>query len=286
MFVLFVAFVIVVVYLGKRARRNSDQEEQMIELRSLSRPPLRSLSSPKSPPSSSSTTPTKKKSNVFHLPTKQCNLQRNNAPPPATKQFVQLQRVINPSPSVNEFVAEPEVYPVSVGRPKRVKPEPEPAFLEDEKLLKKEKMQLDCCDGVPGEETCTDLTPTVSLSTTIEVEIETGAADPTKAEEEEEDKVRRSPPPLSEKPARSCLSSVSDSSQGKPRRGLSVTFAESPTPPKESEAATGEMEKEREEDEAISFPPPPPLPPRGTQDEPVLTDDEPVFTTPEGIITR
>ena len=36
---------------------------------------------------------------------------------------------------------------------------------------------------------------------------------------------REVPSPV-EKPSRSCLSSVSDSSQGKSRRGLNVTFAE------------------------------------------------------------
>ena len=239
-FIVFIGFVSALLYFGHRARRKVDQVERASQfLSGGTRAPLCSLSSPTSP---SPPTHTKKKSNIFQLPTKQCNLNNNTSSllvatkPPS----IQLHNV---SPSVNEFIAEPEFYPVS---PKRVKPTKPPSPEELTKcdgFHEFEKTNLCEKDDVflSSEETGSDSGSSTPVSTTIEIEIEDPSLMTREEEEGEKNAVPLPLPASTEKPSRSCLSSVSDSSQGKPRR---VTFVENV-------------------DESSLPPlPPPPLPPR------------------------
>ena len=337
-----VAFVLVIVYLGRRARRKKKRARpsglgSTTELRSV-------LS-----------TPPGKRSNTFCLPTKHCNVHKNDE-----TQNVRLQQVVNPSASVNEFVAEPEVYdlgPTPSRRSKRVKTPESPLFKKGESFpleefeidtLEREKkaardenhsessmsvvveVEIEdpmACDGKEDRAPCEETAPTFvhldkpSRSSPSPV-YDSFEAKPEIVENPyvigpkptRKSKRMKSPPKspllngepftldgfqmampeereegsessssvavddlevavattgceegkelaltLPEKPSRSCLSSSSDSSQGKPRRKLSVTF----------DSAV----KLTESVEDLA-PPPPPLPPR---------HGEPVDNSCEGI---
>ena len=265
-FVLFAVFVVGILYLSHRARRKYDQVDRATMILGSETPlrPLSTSTSPRSPsiltsprsPSfhSSPSPPTHtKKSNPFHLPTKQCNFIRNNLSPVATPTSIPLKCVANRSSGVNEFVDEPEVYPIS---PKRVKKQTKDLH-EKVALTKSGSQEVNRVDsklrrekdshdsnvsdgrGVEKPDCSSDSysSSVTTVSATIEIEIEdleTMAA-------EEDKRVK--------KPSRSCLSSDSDSSQEKSRRrGLSVAWdvdGGSQPPP----------------------PPPPPLPPRENNEE-------------------
>ena len=244
-FVLFVAFVVGILYLSQRVRSKNDQVDRAAAILG-SETPLRSLSAPTSPRSPSSPSPPThtKKTDVFRLPTKQCNFIRNNLSPVATQSSIPLKCIANPLTGVNEFVDEPEVYPLS---PKRVKKQTK-ALHEKVALTKYELQEVDdvdsklCCEkdshdsnvsDCVGKQSSDSYSSNVTVSATIEIEIED--LETTAAEEEDTHK---------KKPSRTCLSSDSDSSQEKSRRGLSVSW-----------------------DIDQPHPPPPPLPPRENNEE-------------------
>ncbi|CAI8011778.1 Low-density lipoprotein receptor-related protein 4 [Geodia barretti] len=252
--VLVVAFVLFAVFVGNYDSRVGNAITASLHLHLPRSPSI--LTSPRSPSFHSSPSPPThtKKSNPFHLPTKQCNFIRNNLSPVATPTSIPLKCVANRSSGVNEFVDEPEVYPIS---PKRVKKQTKDLH-EKVALTKSGSQEVNRVDsklrrekdshdsnvsdgrGVEKPDCSSDSysSSVTTVSATIEIEIEdleTMAA--------EEDKHVK-------KPSRSCLSSDSDSSQEKSRRrGLSVAWdvdgGAQPQPP----------------------PPPPPLPPRENNEE-------------------
>ena len=251
--VVFVVFVVVVVYLGNRARRKREMREVASSVTGLgSRRRLRSLVSPKTP-NSAATTTTKWK-NVFQLPSKQCNVKQNNK-----VQNNHRPQSVNPSQSVNEFVAEPEVYdlgPVPARRSKRIKTPPDSPLLKGEPFTL-EGYQMDSLKmGQNGPD------PEVSYkqkfmnkdgkyhdsSTSVVTEIELEDLGKTTATGETmETKEKELMLEATESLPRSCLSSSSDASHGKSHR-KSVTFSED----------TSSRKRESSED----MTPPPPLPPR------------------------
>jgi sugar lactone lactonase YvrE len=206
----FVAFVIFAVYFVRRSRNKYHHEVTQERYRDT-HPPLRSLASSPIP-----LTPLK--SNSFHLPNKQSNVTPNNVP--AHVMNTQFQQAVNPSPSVNEFVEEPEVYelgPVRPRKPKRLSTPPDSPYL---------KLQKPAVCDIEADVTCIPS----SANATVEC-----------TDEKKEESIE---PPPDQKPTRSCLSSVSDSSlKSKPR---TVSFVEVPA---DEDGDSGSL-------------PPPPLPPK------------------------
>ena len=190
-----VVFVVFAVYLIRRSRNKYHQQLTQERYKGM-HPPLRSLAS-------SPTPLTPLKSNSFHLPTKQSNVPQNNVP--ALVKDTQFQQVVNPSPSVNEFVEEPEVYelgPVRPRRPKRLSTPPESPYLKLQKPT--------VCDREAGV-TCDPNSANITVAT---------------IECMDEKKERSNELPQDQKPTRSCLPSASDSTQKcKPR---AVSFVEVP----------------------------------------------------------
>ena len=174
-------------------------------------PPLRSLAS-------SPTPLTPLKSNSFHLPNKQSNVTPNNVPTHVMN--TQFQQAVDPPPSVNEFVEEPEVYelgPVRPRKPKRLSTPPESPYL---------KLQKPAVCDIEADVTCIPSNANATVECT---------------DEKKEESIELPP---DQKPTRSCLSSVSDSSlKSKPRM---VSFVEVPA----------------DEDGDFGSLPPPPLPPK------------------------
>ena len=122
----FVAFVIFAIYFVRRSCNKYHHEVTQERYRDT-HSPLRSLAS-------SPTPLTPLKSNSFHLPNKQSNVTPNNVP--AHVMNTQFQQAVNPSPSVNEFVEEPEVYelgPVRPRKPKRLSTPPDSPYLKLQK---------------------------------------------------------------------------------------------------------------------------------------------------------
>ena len=233
--VAFAVFVVVTVYFMRKHQATSHIHEHLSQYRESSTR-LRSLSSSTS--SSSQPTTPSRKSNLFRLPNKQSNVLHNNSK--ASAQNVCLQ-ALNPSTNVNEFVEKPEVYdlgPVPL-RSKRTKTPPDSPSLKKEpfcKLTQKESAEKE------------DKTQTTEFTEPSCV----SATDASSLSEEGDEPVNDDEVFLMrDKPTRSCLSSVSDSSQTRPKKGLSVTFAEG-----------NDLL-----DVTDSLSPPPPIPPRAFEDD-------------------
>ena len=189
--VAFVVVAVVAVYLIRRSR-NRHRQELTQERYKGAHPPLRSLSSPTPP-----LTPLK--SNIFYLPTKQSNVTQNNVPPPVKN--TEAKQVVNQSPSVNEFVEEPEpemyeLESVRPRRPKRLSTPPESSPLKPEKPIVCDLETVVTC--IPGSGNVT--VATIDCT------------------EEKKDELSLH----NQKPTRSCLSSVFDSS----KLGRTVSFVE------------------------------------------------------------
>ena len=238
--IVFAVFAVIIVFLVRRSRLKYERDMHYASYRGGVRTPLRSLSSPTSPG-------TPLKSNSFYLPPKQSNVHRNNSPTP--RKNVPLQRALNPSQSVNEFVDEPAVYELGPVYPRRSRRLPTP-----DSLLKEEIPKPSVCD-------LESAAPSSNANATFECseEISEGVVGP----------------PPGEKPARSCLSSVSDSSQKvKPERTVSFvevsiesntdTSPPPPLPPKYEVSSDGMTcssdSRGEKETSPVSPPPRPPKP--------------------------
>ena len=197
-----VAFVLVIVYLSRRARRKNKRARpsglgSTTELRSV-------LSTP------TSTSPGKR-SNAFCLPTKHCNVYKSNE-----TQNARLQQVVNPSASVNEFVAEPEVYdlgPTPSRRSKRVKTPESPLFKKGESFPL-EEFEIDTLEREKKAARDENHSES-SMSVVVEVEIE----DPMACDGKEDRAPCKETAPTFvrlDKPSRSSPSPVYDSFEAKP----------------------------------------------------------------------
>lgn len=215
----FLVFVVVIFHLFRRSRKRYETTSNIL----LDRQPLRSLSS-------TNTSSSNSRRKLSYLPAKQINLSRNNSPAPTQKR---LQTVLNPSQSVNEFVDEPEVYDLSPTFSKSHKQKSHQGSLFDSVDLKKAGFVEAASSEGSGDD-----------HSTCQVTMEEVCVDEELGLKEGDE--------LSVPPPRSCLSSISDSSQQRVKQALRVTFVE-----------------EGGSDEVVdgNTTPPPPLPPKNEGDD-------------------